>query len=133
MNLYIQKVESAGIETAMTARDQRDVLLDELSSYVNITYSEDATGFVNVEVDGAEFVVDYGCNHLDLQKDKTTGFYTPYWSNLSDPDKDKYTYLYKNLLDISTENNTDVGSLKALFYQRGNGFGTCEDFENDKE
>lgn len=132
LNLYIQKVESAGIETAMTARDQRDVLLDELSSYVNITYSEDATGFVNVQVEGAEFVVDYGCNHLDLQKDKTTGFYTPYWSNLSDPDKDKYTYLYKNLLDISTENNTDVGSLKALLYQRGNGFGTYADLENDK-
>ena len=132
LNLYIQKVESAGIETAMTARDQRDVLLDELSSYVNITYSEDATGFVNVQLEGTDFVADYGCNHLDLQKDKTTGFYTPYWSNLSDPDKDKYTYLYKNLLDISTESNTDVGSLKALLYQRGNGFGTYADLENDK-
>ncbi len=132
LNLYIQKVESAGIETAMTARDQRDVLLDELSSYVNITYSEDATGFVNVQLEGTDFVADYGCNYLDLQKDKTTGFYTPYWSNLSDPDKDKYTYLYKNLLDISTESNTDVGSLKALLYQRGNGFGTYADLENDK-
>ena len=132
LNLYIQKVESAGIETAMTARDQRDVLLDELSSYVNITYSEDATGFVNVQLEGTDFVADYGCNHLDLQKDKTTGFYTPYWSNLSDPDKDKYTYLCKNLLDISTESNTDVGSLKALLYQRGNGFGTYADLENDK-
>lgn len=132
LNLYIQKVESAGIETAMTARDQRDVLLDELSGYVNITYSEDATGFVNVQLEGTDFVADYGCNHLDLQKDKTTGFYTPYWSNLSDPDKDKYTYLYKNLLDISTESNTDVGSLKALLYQRGNGFGTYADLENDK-
>lgn len=132
LNLYIQKVESAGIETAMTARDQRDVLLDELSGYVNITYSEDATGFVNVQLEGTDFVADYGCNHLDLQKDKTTGFYIPYWSNLSDPDKDKYTYLYKNLLDISTESNTDVGSLKALLYQRGNGFGTYADLENDK-
>lgn len=132
LNLYIQKVESAGIETAMTARDQRDVLLDELSGYVSITYSEDATGFVNVQLEGTDFVADYGCNHLDLQKDKTTGFYTPYWSNLSDPDKDKYTYLYKNLLDISTESNTDVGSLKALLYQRGNGFGTYADLENDK-
>lgn len=129
LNLYVQKVEAAGIETAMTARDQRDALLDELSGYVNITYSEDATGFVNVQVEGTEFVVDYGCNHLELQRDKTTGFGTPYWSNLSNPEQGKYTYLYKNLLDISTENNTDVGALKSLLYQRGNGFGTYADLE----
>ncbi len=132
LNLYIQKVEAGGVETAMTARDQRDVLLDELSGYVNITYSEDASGFVNVQLEGTDFVVDYGCNYLDVQKDKTTGFYTPYWSNLSDPDKDKYTYLYKNLLDISTDSNTDVGSLRALLFQRGTGFGTYADLEDEK-
>lgn len=129
LNLYIQNVESAHIESAMTARDERDRLLDELSAYVNISYTEDRTGFVNVQLEGTEFITDNGCNHLALERNKTTGFYTPYWEQLSDPDKGKYTYLYRNLLDVSTDNNTDVGGLKALLYQRGSGYGTYADLE----
>jgi flagellar hook-associated protein 1 FlgK len=130
LNLYVQKVEAGGIETAMTARDERDALIDELSSYVNITYSEDASGFVNIKVEGSEFVCDYGANHLGLQTDRTTGFYTPYWERLSNPDQNKYTYLYKNLNNISTDDNTDVGSLKSLLFQRGDSYGTYADFQS---
>jgi flagellar hook-associated protein 1 FlgK len=129
LNLYIQKVEAGGLETAMTARDERDQLLDELSSYVNISCKEDATGFVSVEVEGTDFVGWFGTDHLELQTDRTTGFYTPYWSRLSDPDADKYTYLYRNLTDISTNANTDIGSLRSLLFQRGNDYGTYLDLE----
>jgi flagellar hook-associated protein 1 FlgK len=129
LNLYIQKVEAGGIETAMTARDERDALLDELSGYANITYTEDASGFVNVMMEGSEFVMDYGTNHLGLQTDRTTGFYTPYWERLSNESTGKYTYLYKNLNDISTDDDTDVGSLRALLFQRGDSYGTYLDLE----
>ena len=36
LNLQIQKVESGGTETAMTLRDERDNLLDELGNYGRI-------------------------------------------------------------------------------------------------
>ena len=38
LNLEIQKVESGNVETAMTLRDERDNALDELASYVDISY-----------------------------------------------------------------------------------------------
>jgi flagellar hook-associated protein 1 FlgK len=132
LNLYVQKVESGGLETAMTARDERDSILDELSGYANISYKEDATGFVYVQVEGAEFVTDYGVDELELQKDKVTGFYTPYWSRLSDEDQGKYTYLYKNLNDISTDADTDIGSLRSLLFQRGDNIGTYKDLESQE-
>jgi flagellar hook-associated protein 1 FlgK len=131
LNLYVQKVEAGGVETAMTARDERDALLDELSGYVNISCTEDQTGFVNVTVEGTEFVAQYGANHLDLQIDRSTGFYTPYWVRLSNPDADQYTYLYRNLTDISTSENTDIGSLRSLLFQRGDDYGTYLDLETE--
>jgi flagellar hook-associated protein 1 FlgK len=132
LNLYVQKVESGGVETAMTARDERDALLDELSGYVKISYKEDETGFVKVQIEGTDFVTQAGVDNLELQTDKTTGFYTPYWSRLSDPDKNKYTYLYKNLTDISTNANSDIGELKSLLFQRGDHYGTFADFADAK-
>lgn len=132
LNLYIQKVEAGGVETAMTARDQRDYLIDQLSKIANITYSEDASGFVSVQLEGTEFIIENGYNEIGLRQDDATNFYTPYWTNLSDVARGKYTDVYRNLLDISTDNNTDVGALKAILFQRGSGFGTYRDLLDDK-
>jgi flagellar hook-associated protein 1 FlgK len=71
-------------------------------------------------------------DELELQKDKVTGFYTPYWSRLSDEDQGKYTYLYKNLNDISTDADTDIGSLRSLLFQRGDNIGTYRDLESQE-
>jgi flagellar hook-associated protein 1 FlgK len=76
--------------------------------------------------------MDYGANEIGLQKDKTTGFYTPYWSHLSDVDQEKYTYLYSNLTNISTDANTDIGSLRAVLFQRGDDYGTYLDLESQE-
>ena len=46
LNLEIQKVESGNVETAMTLRDERDNALDELASYVDISYKENSDGIV---------------------------------------------------------------------------------------
>ena len=56
LNLEIQKVESGNVETAMTLRDERDNALDELASYVDISYKENSDGIVKVSVEGVEFV-----------------------------------------------------------------------------
>ncbi len=120
LNLQIQKIEAGGVETAMTYRDERDALIDELSGYAKISATEDATGFVRIEMEGIEFIEDRGCNRLGLQTANGTGFYTPYWPQLSDLERKQYVEVFQTRVEISTENNNDIGSIKAKLYQRGN-------------
>lgn len=127
LNLDIQKVESSHIETAMTLRDERDKLLDELSKYGNIEVKEDATGFDYVSIEGIRLIDDNRANRIDLKEDKTTGFYTPYWAHLSDPAKEEYTNVFHTDQLISTETNSDVGSVLALLIARGEGYGKASD------
>ena len=119
LNLQIQKIEAGNIETAMTLRDARDLALDELASLVDISYKEEVNGVVRVSVEGNEFVNENGYYKVEKQTDKATGFVTPYWSHLSDPDKGEYTYLFNFNRDISTENKNDMGEIKALVLARG--------------
>ena len=119
LNLQIQKIEAGNIETAMTLRDARDLALDELASLVDISYKEEVNGVVRVSVEGNEFVNENGYYKVEKQTDKVTGFVTPYWSHLSDPDKGEYTYLFNFNRDISTENKNDMGEIKALVLARG--------------
>ena len=58
LNLEIQKTESSGVETAMTARDARDSLIDELAGYAKIEAEEDSTGYVRIKLEGQQFVQD---------------------------------------------------------------------------
>lgn len=122
LNLNIQKVEAGGVETAMTYRDERDALLDELSSYAKIEAFEDMTGFVRVELEGVNFVEDKGCNQIGLQEARGTGFYTPYWPHLSDLDREQYYPVFQTRVEISTEKNNDIGYIKAKLYQRGDDY-----------
>ena len=45
---------------------------------------------------------------------KVNDFITPYWPNTSDTANNDYDYVYNFDIDISSELNTDMGSLKAL-------------------
>ncbi len=126
LNKQIQTIESAGVETAMDLRDTRDALLDELSTYCSISYSEDNNGVVTVEIEGTEFVTESYYNEIALYYDKATGFKTPYWPQLSDEAAGKYTNVF-NLNNISAENNNDVGELKALLLARGDSFANYTD------
>lgn len=127
LNLEIQKIESGRVETAMTARDERDLLIDELSGYASVVVAEDAYGFVRVELEGVEFVADGGCNLMGLKSANGTGFYTPYWPQLSDLQREQYVAVYNLEADISTANNNDLGEIKAKLYQRGEGYGRYSD------
>lgn len=127
LNLEIQSVESNGQETATTLRDERDRLLDELGSYTKYDSREDASGFVYVEIEGVNFVYDAGCNNMDCKIEKGTGFATPYWPQLSEPEREQYVKVWKDDGDISTEGNTDVGSIKCKLYLRGDRYGNFSD------
>ncbi len=127
LNLQIQKIESGGQETAMTARDERDALIDELASYANVTATEDAYSFVRVDLEGVEFVTDGGCHNLGLKSANGTGFYTPYWPQLSDLQREQYVAVFNVDADISTANDNDIGSIKAKLYHRGTGYGRYTD------
>lgn len=132
LNLQIQKVEAGGQETAMTLRDERDNLLDELGGYGSVSIKEDATGFTYVDFESTPFVDDNKCYNIGLQEDKETGFYTPYWTQLSDVDKQQYVRVFKKNEVISTDLNTDVGSIKAKLLARGDGYGTYQDLESEE-
>ncbi len=118
LNLQIQRVEAAGVETAMDLRDTRDLYVDELSKLANISYREDADGIMKVQLEGVEFVTETQVFPIALQEDLKTGFKTPYWPQLSDTDAGIYTWTF-NTGNANAENNTDKGEVKALLLARG--------------
>lgn len=132
LNLYVQKVECSGVETAMTARDERDALLDELSTYGTVATREDSQGFLHVDFQSIEFVQEYGCNEIALQTGKGTGFFTPYWPQLSDIPHDNFYPVFSMDGEISAELNSDIGSIKALLYQRGDNYGRWSDIATEE-
>jgi flagellar hook-associated protein 1 FlgK len=130
LNLKIQTVEVGGTETAMTLRDERDNLLDELSQYGTLTVKEDATGFTYVDFENTRFVDDNKCYNIGLQLNKETKFYTPYWTHLSDTDKGQYVKVFDTEGLISTDLNTDIGGIKSKLIARGDNYGRHEDLES---
>ncbi len=127
LNLEIQKVESNKQETAMTLRDERDLLLDELGSFTKFDCREDATGFVSIEIEGVNFVYEGGYNTIECKTEKGTGFVTPYWPQLSDLEQEQYVKVWKDDEEISTEGNTDIGSIKCKLFLRGDRYGNYAD------
>ena len=120
LNLEILRIESGGVETAMTLRDERDNLLDELSGLAKVDFKERADGTVRVKLENVEFVDEIHVYEIKGYTDPVTGFVTPYWPQLSDVGRGRYTYMfdYKSG-DIAAELNTDIGELKGLILSRG--------------
>ncbi|MBE5915268.1 MAG: flagellar hook-associated protein FlgK [Pseudobutyrivibrio ruminis] len=124
LNKRIQAIEAAGVEKAMDLRDTRDLLLDKLSTMVKMSYSEDNTGVVHVEIEGVEFIDDVNFYQMGSKVDKKTQFVTAYWPQLSDivSETDDSLNTYYQVFDIynvDAEKNTDVGEIKALLLARG--------------
>lgn len=129
LNLEIQKIEAGGVETAMTLRDERDSCLDQLSSYANISYKELADGIVKVSIEGQDFVTEDKCYEMGKMVDKVTDFITPYWPQLSDEENGQYTKVFDLTREVSSENNTDIGEIKALLFARGDRVANYTDVE----
>lgn len=134
LNQSILKIESGGREHANDLRDQRNQLLDELSAMGSISYYEDVDGNVLVKFEGNDFVKEDSINEIALLEDEVTGFYTPYWKNLADTTKDPVDIssatVYNMQQVISTDTNTDIGSLKAMLFARGDHKATYEDLKD---
>ena len=132
LNLQIQRVEAGGTETAMTLRDERDSLLDELGNYGRLEVTEDATGFTYVDMEGVRFVDENRCYNMGLKAADGTGFYTPYWPQQSDVEKGQYVPVFRLSGEISSEMNTDIGSIKSKLLVRGDAYGRREDMASEK-
>ncbi len=123
-------------EKANDLRDERNALLDELSTYGNISYQEDADCTVWVQLEGEDLVRGENSFKICLYEDPKTGFYTPFWEKNAKPylietdengnripyydaEEAKRASVFDLSKVISTDLNTDIGGLKSALVARG--------------
>ncbi|NLJ95902.1 MAG: flagellar hook-associated protein FlgK [Clostridiales bacterium] len=114
LNISIRHYESTEVENANDLRDQRNLLLDELSKIANITYKESNAGIVTVNLEGVPFVTEDLVYHMETtQISEESQMLKPIW----------VAHGYGDVFNMdrppSSMNNTDVGSLKGLLLARG--------------
>ncbi len=115
LNWKIRQYESTGVEHANDLRDERNNLLDELGKMVRITYKENANGIVNVNVEGVPFVTeDMSFKMGTVKVSENSEMLKPVWTAFGNTD------VFNMSRAASSENNTDIGSLKGLLTARGN-------------
>ena len=140
LNEQIRKIENGGIEHANDLKDQRNDLLDELSSYASIEYSNDVMGNVLVKLEGHTFVSATTVNEIGTQVEETTGFYDVFWKDNAQRTADvngNEHYLTENAQvfdkeqEISSMLDTDIGKLKALVITRGDHRADYRDCEGE--
>ncbi|NLY48349.1 MAG: flagellar hook-associated protein FlgK [Clostridiales bacterium] len=114
LNIKIRHYESNGVENANDLRDSRNLLLDELSQMVEITYKENAAGVVTVNVEGVPFVTEDSVCLMGLMPiSEETQMLKPVWVSHG------YVDVFNLDSAPSSANNTDIGSLKGLLTARG--------------
>ncbi len=141
LNKRIVRVE-AGPENANDLRDRRNYLLDELGKLGSVSYSEDSIGNVNVRFEQTDLVKGGTVNEIALYQDPTTGFYTPYWKMFASFKLDgegnpivteegiQSAKVFNLNQKISSEYNTDIGSLKSTLLARGDHRATHNELDN---
>ena len=151
INAYAKEIQAlkekiisveAGVENANDLRDRRNYLLDELAKLGSINYSEDGNGYVKVRFEGVDLVQGGVVNEIGLYQDLETGFYTPYWTMLATCDYNedgevvvteegiKGARVFDLTAKISSQFNTDIGSLKSTLYARGDHFATYRELND---
>lgn len=139
LNKQIVNIEAGGIEKANDYKDERNYILDQLADLCSISYFEDVDGFVSVQIEGVDFVKKNVFYEMGLDKDKETGFYTPFWPHISEssrnekgeivysPEEVKKGQVFHLDREISTAANTDVGRLKSVLLARGDHAADCSE------
>lgn len=108
LNDLIVKYEMAG-DSANDLRDQRNLLIDELSQYVNVIVREDASGRVDVFIEGQALVADGIVNEIILEPvSEGNSFVKPVWKNNGED-------------VINPNSSSDNGALRAKLQARGTG------------
>lgn len=134
--------ESNEQENANDLRDKRNILLDELSKIISITYRENEDGRVTVNAEGMPFVTENASMKMgtitvtDQRKramgdeaffEDTSGIMEnsemliPIWTSYADSE------VFNRDNVPQSANNTDVGSLKGLLLSRGTKVGKYVD------
>ncbi len=151
LNKQICKYESAGVENANDLRDKRNMLLDELGGYLNISYREGGDHQVSVMAEGVPFVTDTAVFHMStmsqveiMKRDLTRAYggdaeareraeeeaericgssvmLVPIWPAYENKQVFNYDPLPTN------KANTDIGGLKGLILARGTKVGKYTD------
>lgn len=126
LNDIIVKQELSG-GNANDYRDQRNQLLDQLSTLVDITYKEDLKGNVTVQVEGAEFVTIGGYNKMGIEAAAPfSPLVKPVWTHLTGLNNDVFEFG----IPINTEYDNDKGKLKGLLLSRGTRSANWTDMQN---
>lgn len=140
LNDRIRYIEVGGFEEANDLRDARNQLVDELAAMANISYSEDVDGNICIQLEGEDLVKRDVVYEIGLQTDATTGFYTPFWVHnatwtLNSEGYRVYDITGAEVYDmeqvISSDLNTDVGSLKATLLARGDHVANYTDLKEE--
>lgn len=138
------KEYGVSFEKANDLRDTRNALLDELSTYGNISYEEDVDCTVWVQLEGEDLVRGEVAYKLGLYEDAHTGFYTPFWIKNAkysvDNDGNRYyteeevnkAQVYDLTRKISSDLNTDIGALKSSLLARGDHKADYTDLMEDR-
>lgn len=114
-NELITTAECNG-DKANDYRDQRNLLLDELAQYGDVSYSENNDGQLLVQFEGHTVVDKNLTAQMRLeQAEVKSPFVKPVWA---DTNTDVYTFKDR----ITTLAETDTGKLKALLVARGNNY-----------
>lgn len=129
LNKQIMSIEAGKVETAMSLRDLRDNALDELSSLVRVDYTENVDGVIQVKIEGTIFVDEVRINEMGVKQDKVTDFLTPYWPHMSDESKGRIQEVFDFSNGVRSDNNSDLGRLKAMVLARGDHFANYQDIE----
>lgn len=121
LNDKIIQYESTGLEQANDYRDERNALLDELGQMVKISYKENASGVVTVSAEESPFVTDFTTYHMMTEKmNDDSNMLKPVWKSTG-------IDVFDLTSATSTENNTDIGSLKGLLVARGDSIANYTD------
>lgn len=145
--IEISNTKEFGIsfERANDLRDTRNALIDELSTYGNISYEEDVDCTVWIQFEGEDLVRREVAYSLGLYEDPKTGFYTPFWEKNAkatiDPQTGERRYsaeevekakVYDLNRVISSDLNTDIGALKSSLLARGDHKADYTDLMEDR-
>jgi flagellar hook-associated protein 1 len=113
LNRKISLYESSGVENANDLRDERNNLLDELGGLINISYKENANGVVTVSAEDMPLVTETGTNKMGVAKvSETSDFLKPVWVSFN-------ADVFNLDRPSTTENQSDIGSLRGLLVARG--------------
>lgn len=128
LNEQIRFIQVGGVESPNDLKDVRNHLIDELAKMADISYHEELDGTVSIQIEGVDFVKRDRCYNIDLKIDGSTGFYTPFWPQnasyrILDDGTKEYNIDGAEVFDlereISSDLDTDIGSLKATLLARG--------------